>query len=424
MERQVRNNSCHARRMSKEKVERPGKKRQLWKILLVILVVLIAVRIALPYIVLDQANDRLKSIPGYYGHIDDITISLFRGAYGIHDYYLDKQDTVTKVRTPFVAGEDIDLSLEWKALFEGRIVSEIVLERPIVRFTKEYAEPEEIAEDTVELVDLLKDFMPIDVNRFEVYNGAFQFNDPTSSPQVHLSMENVEIHAENLSSVRNNAQLLPAWVSMDADVYRGHFMLDIDLDPLAGSPTFDLAATLEGTDLTLFNEFFQAYANFDVQQGTFGLYTEIAAKDGKFLGYVKPVIKDIEVLGPQDRDKSIGKKLWEGLVGLGGMLLTNPKEDQIATRVPLEGDLRRPDVRTWYAIIDLLRNAFIRALEPQVDNEINIAEVPGGWKEDDRGFFARLFEGEEGDDPERLERRKQRREDRRKERGKEKDDGN
>lgn len=387
---------------------RPKRRWRIGKILLILLVILIGVRIALPYIILDQANERLKSIPGYYGHIDDITISLIRGAYGIHDYYLDKQDTITKIRTPFVAGEAIDLSLEWKALLKGKVVSEIVLERPIVRFTKELAEPEEIAEDTVELVDLLKDFMPIDVNRFEVHNGSFQYSDPTSTPKVDLAMENVEIFAENLSTVQNKDKLLPAYVSMDADVYRGRFVLDLDLDPLAGSPTFDMAAELTGTDLTLFNEFFLAYANFDVQKGTFGLYTEIAANDGKFLGYVKPVINDIEILGPQDREKPLGKKLWEGLVGLGGMLLTNPKEDQIATRVPLEGDLKRPDVRTWYAIIDLLRNAFIRALEPQVDNEINIAEVPGGWKNDDRGFFKRLFDKE--DDPQRLERRKERKE--------------
>lgn len=387
-------------------------KGRTWKILLILIVVLVGIRLALPYIMLEQANKRLKSLPGYYGHIDDITLSIFRGAYGIHDYYLDKQDSITKVRTPFIAGEDIDLSLEWRALFKGRIVGELILERPIVRFTKETAEPQQIAQDTVELADLLDDFMPIEINRFEVYNGSFQFNDPTVSPEVHLAMENVELHAENLSTVRNKDVLLPSYVTMDADVYGGAFDLDLDFDALASSPTFDMTAEVTGSDLTLFNEFFQAYGSFDIQNGTFGMYTEIAANNGKFLGYVKPIITDLEVLGPQDKDRSIGEKMWQGLVGLAGMILTNPKEDQIATRIPLEGDLNDPNVRTWYAVIDLLRNAFIRALEPQVDNEINIQEVPQGWQGEEGGFFDRLFKGQGADREARMEQREKRREER------------
>ena len=391
----------------------PKKRRKwkAWRIVLIVVVVLVAIRIALPYILLDQLNKRLKEMPEYYGHADDLSLALLRGAYTINDVYLDQQDSSSQVRTPFVAAEVIDLSLEWRALFDGEIVGELVIERPIVRFTKDYVEPAEVSEDTVELGDLLDDLMPLRINRFEIHNGAFEFHDPTASPEVHLAMERIELYAENLTTVKNEDKLLPAYVSMDADVYEGRFYLDIDLDPLASAPTFDMAVEVKDADLTLFNEFFQAYANFDISSGIFGMYSEVAAKDGKFLGYVKPVIKDLEVLGPNDRDKNIGKKIWEGLVGLGGMLLTNPKEEQIATRVPLEGELENPDVRTWYAVIDLLRNAFIRALEPELDNDINIRQVDEGYGQSEEGFFQRLFKGDGTQRQERLERREQRRKD-------------
>lgn len=349
-------------------------------------------------------------MPDYYGHIDDIDIALIRGAYTIKDIYIDQKDSATNERTPFMAADALDLSVEWRALFEGRIVGEIVMERPIVRFTKEAVEPSEVAEDTVQLADLLKDFMPIEINRFEVHDGSFQFKDPTSQPNVFLKMDNIQMRAENLKSIQDEDVLLPAFVTMDADVYGGHLRLDMDLDPLAEEATFDLAAELTRADLTNFNEFFQAYAKVDIEKGFFGMYTEVAANDGKFLGYVKPIIEDLEVLGPQDKENSLPEKLWEGLVGLGSMLLTNPREDQIATRVPLEGDLSKPDVRTWYAVIDLLRNAFIQALQPELENTVNISDVQAGLAEDDRSFFQRLFKGQGPDRKELKERRKNRRE--------------
>ena len=396
--------------MANDKATPHHRKRRILKILLGLLILLIAFRIALPYIVLEQANKRLKTMPDYYGHIDDIDIALLRGAYTIKDIYIDQKDSVTKERTPFMAADALDLSVEWRALFEGRIVGEIVMERPIVRFTKEAVEPGEVAEDTVQLADLLKDFMPIQINRFEVHNGSFQFNDPTTEPNVFLKMDNIQMRAENLKTVRDEDVLLPAFVTMDADVYGGHLVLDMDLDPLAEESTFDMAAELTRADLTLFNDFFEAYAKVDIEKGYFGMYTELAANDGKFLGYVKPIIEDLKVLGPDDKDKSLPEQVWQGLVGFGAMLLTNPREDQIATRVPLEGDLSKPDVRTWYAVIDLLRNAFIQALQPEIENTINIADVNEGVEEDDRSFFQRLFKGQGPDRQELKEKRKKRRE--------------
>ncbi len=378
-----------------------GKKRRkgtIWKILLVLVVIILAVRIALPYVLLDQANKRLKEMPGYYGHIDDLSLAILRGAYQIHSAFLDKQDTTSGVRSPFVAVDNIDHPLEWEAIFNGRIAGQVILDRPMVRFTKDEVEPKEVAQDTTELADLFEDFMPIEIERFEIRNGSFQFRDPTTSPEVFLAMEHIELVAEGLTTEKDTNDLLPGSVRMNANVYGGTFDLDMGLDPIASSPTFDMAVRLENADMTLFNEFFQAYGNFDIQQGRISLFTEIASNQGKFIGYVKPVIEDLQVLGPKDRDKPLGEQIWQGLVALGTSLIRNPNEQQIATRVPLEGDLEDPNVLTWYAVVDLLRNAFIKALEPQLDRDINIGQVDEGHEKDERGFFKRLFGGDKEKD--------------------------
>ena len=107
-------------------------------------------------------------------------------------------------------------------------------------------------------------------------------------------------------------------VSGHASVYEGDFNLHMKLNALADKPTFDLDAELKNTNLVKLNDFLKAYGNFTVNKGEFSLFTEVAASDGKFKGYVKPLIKDLDVLGPEDRGESFFQKAWESIVGAVG----------------------------------------------------------------------------------------------------------
>ena len=325
---------------------------------------------------------------GYYGHMDDITISLYRGAYTVHKFYINKVDSASSEQTPFISSEVIDLSVEWKSLFEGKLVGEMDFSQPKVRFTKDKVEPDDIQKDTNDLKSILDDFMPLKINRFEVNQGEIHYIDETSSPKLDLMLDQAYILAENLSSVQDTS-VLPAKVNANANVYGGRLDLNVKLNPLEN--IFDLSAELKEMNLPEFNEFFQAYASMDVSRGTFGLYTEIASKQGKWVGYVKPVINDLKVIGPEDKDDSFWNKVWEGIVGLGGLILKNPGKDQLATKIPIEGDMQGTAVSTWYSIIQLLRNAFVQALYPAIDNEISLATLNKGLEDSNKNFFQRIF---------------------------------
>ena len=144
---------------------------------------------------------------------------------------------------------------------------------------------------------------------------------------------------------------------------------------MAESATFDLNAEIKNVNLVLLNDFLKAYGNFDVHKGNFGLYSELAAKNGRFKGYVKPVIKGLDVVGPEDNKDGFFNKVWEVAVGGVGEVFRNQKKDQVATKVELEGDFRDPQSSTLDAVWEVLRNAFIQALMPSVDNQININSV-------------------------------------------------
>jgi len=361
-----------------------------WRIILIVIVALVLIRLALPYVVLHYANRTLETMDGYYGQVEDIDLSIYRGAYQINDIYINKVDSVSQKQTPFFASRQIDLSVEWNALFNGRIVGELEFNDPMLRFTKDEAEPGEVQKDTTDFRRVLDKFMPLKINRFEVHNGQIQYVDHGSNPKVDISMKNTYVLAQNLSSVKDTA-LLPATIKATASVYRGTLDFNMKIDPLADDPTYDFDAEVKNVYLPDLNDFFKAYAKVDVNKGTLGLYTEIAAKDRKFKGYVKPILKDVDVAGPEDRGDTFIRQLWEGIVGTVATVLKNPKEKQVATKIPIEGKFGETSVDTWYAIMDVLRNAFIQAIYPALDYQITIADVEASKPDEEKGFFKKLF---------------------------------
>src|SRR6187402_28140 len=247
------------------------------------------------------------------------------------------------MQTTFFKVETIDLSIEWRALLHGSLVGEMVFERPMIRFTREKTDLGQVKGDTSDFRDLLDKFMPLNINRFEINRGEIAYHDSTSKPVVSIEMTNTHILAQNLRSVYDADALLPATVDASAYLYRGDLNFKMKLNPLADYPTFDMNTELTNTNLPELNEFFKAYGKFDVNRGTFGLYSEMAAKDNKFTGYVKPVIQNLDVFGPEDKNDGFLHKLWERFVGTIGVVFRNQKENQVATKIPLEGSFAKPD---------------------------------------------------------------------------------
>ena len=174
-----------------------------WKIVAVIVIVLIIFRLLLPSIILHYCNKSLAEMQGYYGHIEDIDVALYRGAYKINNMYFNKVDSASKKQTEFFKVNNIDLSVEWNALFHGRLVGELVFNSPKLIFTKDRTEISDVKKDTNDFRKVLKDFMPLKVNRFEVNDGSIHYVDAGATPKVDVSIQQAHIVAENLKNVED-----------------------------------------------------------------------------------------------------------------------------------------------------------------------------------------------------------------------------
>ena len=102
--------------------------------LFVVVAVLVAARLALPYVVKDYVNRKLASLEAYDGHVDDIDIHLWRGAYSIDGLEIVKTGASRPVT--FFKADRIDLSVEWRSLARGKVVSEAVFLAPEINLVQ------------------------------------------------------------------------------------------------------------------------------------------------------------------------------------------------------------------------------------------------------------------------------------------------
>jgi branched-subunit amino acid transport protein AzlD len=385
------------------------KKTRKWKTFMivtgVVIVLLIAFRLWLPYLVLDKVNAELKKIEGYTGSVRDIDLFLLAGSYTIKDIELNKSGG--KIPVPFFAAKTIELSVEWKALLNGEIVGEIEVQQPVLNYVKGPTKATTQTSIDKSWVGVVDNLMPLRINRFTVHNGNIHYRDFHSTPKVDVEMTQATIIATNLTNVEEKETMLPSTVRASASLYEGDVKLTMRLNPLSKTPAFDMNAELTRMSLRNLNDFLKAYGNFDVEKGTFSLYAEAATRDNKIVGYAKPIIKDMHVAQWKKEEGNVLQAAWETVVEFAAWIFKNQRKDQIATQVQFEGSLKNPDVDTWSIIGEVLQNAFIKALIPTLENSISIGKVDekkndskGGVikfneKDDDKkkkgGFLKRLF---------------------------------
>ena len=351
--------------------------------LAVIAVLLLAARIALPFVVKHQVNQRLAAIPGYWGHVEDVGISLSRGAYSLHDVGIFKVNGAA--REPFVAAEHIDFSVAWRELVRRKIVSEIYVDRAEVNFVAAGAASQKDVDRRWK--EVIKDLFPIDITFFEVRDSAIRYQDLTKTPHVDVFVKNLHVLATGLRNrPEESGTEFPAEITVEGDsLGGGKVKLFIKADPLAAQPHFHLSAKVDGVNLPDLNESMRAIANVDVSRGTFRMAAEMAGKDGGFQGYVKPFFEDLDFNNLEDKNKKVLTRIWENVVQGLAWVVKNKARDQVGTRIPFQGRFGDPQVGLWTTINNLFRHGFIQAFNPTVEGSVQAKNVlPTGDSADGR----------------------------------------
>jgi hypothetical protein len=346
-------------------------KKKKYQVVFALVILLIAFRIYLPTLVKNQINKTLANIPGYYGQVEDIDIALYRGAYVIKGMYLNKVDAKTQV--PFLNFPKNDISIEWKSIFKGKIVSEILMYNPEVIYVFEDQTQKPTDADVDDWTKALTDIVPIDINHFEAHQGKLAFVQLQADPNIDLQVTNFEMYADNLRNVVSSEKTLPSpFHATGVSFGNGNLLLDGNINLIKEIPDMDLTFSLKSSNATALNDLTNHYVGIDFDKGKFELFSEIAIANGYLKGYIKPLLTDTKLIGKED---GILETIWEGFVGFFKFVLKNQKTDTLALKVPIEGDLNNVQSKTWPTVISIFENGWIEAFKRETDNEISFKDA-------------------------------------------------
>lgn len=341
--------------------------------LLSFLAILFIARLALPYVLHNYVEYRLNQIPEYQASISKISVHLWRGSYTIHDIKLNKLNK--KIPVPFFAAKTVDLQLQWSALLKAKLVGQIAISQPSINFVTDPKGKNEQLSIDQQWRDAAEALFPVNFNRILITNGQIHYRSFTGDPPFNIYLKAIHAEIENLQGVQKSAAKLSSEITAVGQGMDGsQVSLNVKLDPAATQPTFKLSASIKDMTIPAANDFLHHYTKLDIKQGYFSLFVEAAAAKGKITGYVKPMIKNLQVVDPNEQTNPL-KSIYKGAVQVVAKVLENSEQQTVATKIPLKGNIEKPDTSIWPTIANLLRHAFIQALLPQIDHTVKLTDV-------------------------------------------------
>jgi Domain of Unknown Function (DUF748) len=337
-----------------------------WLVLLVILAAVIA-RPFLPRVVRWYVNRTLSQSPLYQGKIGDVDLHLWRGAYSIRDVRILK--TTGNIPVPLFAAKELELSIEWPALLHRRVVGQVVMVEPEINFVDSPEPGESETGAGGPWLKMLNDLFPFDINSFHLENGSVHFRTYQRAVPVDVYLSKLDLQVHDLTNI--DRSVTPMLTTVDAKALamdQAKLEMHMKLNPFSYNPTFHMGLRLLGLDVTKTNDLIETYGQFTVKRGMFDLVLDVDCDEGQLTGYVKPLFRDMIVFDLSDlKDDDPLRALWQAIVGGATAILTNYNRDQFGTLIPFTGELKGPQIDFLGTIGNVLRNAFIRAYLPRLE---------------------------------------------------------
>jgi len=206
-------------------------------------------------------------------------------------------------------------------------------------------------------------------DQIRLTHGTLGFVNRAAQPDYRLFLDGAEVDVHNFSN-----QLTEGTAAAKVTgkfMGSGQTVVGASFRPETKGPDFALAASIENTQMPALNPLLRAYGKLDVVGGFFSVYTEMRVKNRAVQGYVKPLIRELDVYDArQDREKNLFQQLYEAVAGGVSALLENFPRDEVATKADIAGPLDNPQASTWQVVVTLIQNAFFQAILPGFEREL------------------------------------------------------
>ncbi len=346
--------------------------------LLTLFLIMCAVRFTLPYATAWYINKTLSEPGNYDGRVGDVDLMLWRGAYSLEHVLLYKANG--QVERPLFKADYVEFTLSWSQLLKGAAVGRVIVNSPEINFVDGKTREESQSGKGENWLSIADRLFPLRIDSLQINDGKVSFYNPDTSPVIDIALHDIQVEITNLVNSDNlSDSRVATGTATGQTADQGTITANAKLNPATQAPTFDVDVQADNVALVNFKNVLDTYAPFDLEAGTMTLAAEIASDNGQVKGYIKPIFHNVEVFSwkgdiERDGDGFIGGSI-EAISAFITELFENQSKDQIATRIPIEGDLSSPDMQTWAAFTAMLKNAFIEAFSGEVEESVELEQL-------------------------------------------------
>ncbi|MBC7741200.1 MAG: DUF748 domain-containing protein [Bdellovibrionaceae bacterium] len=355
------------------------------KILIIFLLVLIVIRVALPAIMLPQINNYLKDFSAAYSmHIDDFGLSLLRGAYRFEGLTATARDP--KVKDPFLTVGLIDVSISWREIFHGRILTDVVADNVKLILTQELlaavdkASKEAKAKELAEGKKAAGKFFPLEISRVDLRNSDFLYADVAAlPPEMQLHVTGLEGRISNVTPLEKDP--ISIVIAKGSLLGSGTIKAVGELNLLQKPINWDMDIEVHDFELTKINPLLTRKGPLTFERGHLDVYAEVKSEAGKIEGYAKPFLKKATFIGDQGDFKSLKHLGLEIGAAAINALLKSRKDHTVASKILFSYDKGNFEWNFGHAIRTAIAHGFEDKIEPGIENTYQLSAAASQPKE-------------------------------------------
>jgi uncharacterized protein DUF748 len=210
--------------------------------------------------------------------------------------------------------------------------------------------------------------LEVKINQAQITNGTIWYRDQAAQSAYRLYVSRLDLLLSHLTNQRAGD---PCTLRLEG-LFMGSGETRVlgDFREQRQDPDFDITIAMRNLQVPSVNDFLFRYGRLRARSGQFSMYSQSVVRDGQISGYIKPLFTNLQFKQslhdkPQTRLSQVYRRAVKGAV----KLLRNPKTDTIATKIDLSGKLERPKPDTIQALLQLVNNAFVKAIVPGFDQQ-------------------------------------------------------
>lgn len=345
------------------------------KILWSVVVVLIMIRLVLPFVLVREANKFLAEFsPTVSGHIESVGLSIWRGAYHFHTVELRLKSNAEE---RFFFAKEIDVSGAWRELFRGRITTEIIVTDLSAVWTRAVAQAfqSDRGQAEADSKNAAAKLFPTRVERLDIVRGRFEFAEVLDIPEAERwRVTGIEGRASNLTPTPESPLMFV--VLRGALFETANLQVAAHVLPEKERTAWDVDLELRNFDLRSANTWLKRKVPLTFTSGHLDLFAEVRSQGDGFEGYVKPFLKRADIVASNESFLNLKHYGVEIATAALNLILREAREKTLATKVMFLKQGNAPiKINSLEALNSAFRNGFNEPVPTGIDDELSLSET-------------------------------------------------